>query len=685
MNTKKLLPAMALIVITVAAYLPVTRNGYIWDDETYITGNETLRTLDGLSRIWFEIGAVPQYYPLVHTSFWIEYQLWGLAPTGYHIVNVLLHAIGAILLWLILSRLSLPASWMVAAVFALHPVHVESVAWITERKNVLSGCLYLASFLTYLIAREAGGSGNDIRRSRLFYGLTVLFFVGALLSKTVTASLPAALMLALYAKGERITRTDLVRLIPLFLVGASLGLLTVWMEKTTVGADGIDWELSFLERSLLAGRALCFYLSTLLVPTNLAFVYPRWGIDAGAPVQYIYPAIILILLVAAFFLRKRFSPIPLCGFLFFGGTLLPAIGFLDVFPMIYSFVANHFQYLASIGPMILIVAGFHRLCQKLPRTLMRSICALTLILLGGLSYRHCLMYRDLETLWRGTLVQNPQAWLAWHDLGQLLQERGDTEEAIECYEKALAIRPETPTSLLFKTHYNLGVARTELGLLLKGIDSYQEALRLRPDRIYAHNALGLAYLSQGKFDLARQKFLDALRLDSSYAPAFYNLGNLAASRQQPDQAIVYYRQAISCDPAHAASHQNLGMMLLAKGQFEEAIQQFDEAERLNPDQPVELLNRAFVLATHPEAGLREAKEALSLAQRCVELTEGRNAEALDALAAAQAAAGQFQLAVTTARSALSLAESTHDSQLTQRIRSRLELYQAKKPYRSSLP
>jgi hypothetical protein len=250
-----------------------------------------------------------------------------LQPFGYHLVNVLLHASNAVLLWLVLRPLELRGAWWAAAVFALHPVSVESVAWITERKNILSGLFYFLTGLAYfrfrpLMNREPA-RGYDWR----YYPLVFALFLCALLSKTVTCSLPAVLLLLVWWKNGRVERRDVLALTPLFILGAALALITIGMEQRA-GAVGAEWSLSLVQRCLLAGRALWFYASKLLWPRNLTFLYPHWEIDAGAPWQYVFPLAALSGLVALWSLRSRIGKGPLVAMLFFAGTLVPAKGFL---------------------------------------------------------------------------------------------------------------------------------------------------------------------------------------------------------------------------------------------------------------------------------------------------------------------------------------------------------------------
>lgn len=281
--------AAAIVALVVIGYIPALRCGFIWDDDLYVTGNATLRDGAGLNRIWLEVGATPQYYPLVFTTFWLERRVWGIAPASYHLTNVLLHAATAVLLFAALRRLRVPGAWLAAVLFAIHPVQVESVAWITERKNVLSGLFYLAAFLAYMRFCGVEQQSDSGRRPWKFYALSLLFFVAALLSKTVTCTLPAAIVLILWWKQKWFRWRNIWPLIPMALLGFAAGLFTAIMERQHVGAQGPDWDFSLLERALIAGRAVWFYVLSILAPVNLMFIYPRWQIDAGEWWQYLFP------------------------------------------------------------------------------------------------------------------------------------------------------------------------------------------------------------------------------------------------------------------------------------------------------------------------------------------------------------------------------------------------------------
>ena len=584
-----------IFLITVVAYIPAMRGGYIWDDDSYITENSTLRTADGLRRIWFEPKASPQYYPLVHTAFWVEYHLWQLHPLGYHLVNVLLHTANAILLLLVLQYLRVPGAWLAAAFFALHPVHVESVAWITERKNVLSGFFYLSSALAYLrFANVTGDPANtslssdvhpltstESSRSWGFYAFSLFLFLCALLSKTVTCSLPAAILLVLWWKRGRICRRDILTLIPYFVVGALFGLTTVWLEKYRVGAQGEEWALSFLDRCLVAGRALWFYAGKLVWPHKLTFIYPRWQIDSGVWWQYLFPAAAVAVIFILWSLRRRIGKGPLVAVLFFAGTLVPALGFFDVYPMRFSFVADHFQYLASIGLIALAAASMTAFFERLgPRqsTIGFVVCMAVLFVFGVLVWKQGNIYKDAETLYRDTISKNPNAWMAHNNLGVFLEEHGNLDEAMDHFAKAIRIKPDHALA-----HYNMAEVLARQEKFEEAMAYNLEALRIKPDYPKPYNSLGVIYARQGKIDQAMLHFYKALKLSPYYASAHNNLGALLARQGKLDEAIAQLSEALRILPDYAKAHNNLGEALMRSGKINQAAFHLHQALKLKPD------------------------------------------------------------------------------------------------------
>ena len=357
--------SLLLVAVTLVAYLPALPGQFIWDDNGYVTNNLLLHSLKGLWQIWSVPGATPQYYPLTFTSFWVDYHLWQLNPLGYHLINVLLQALNAILLWTILRRLDVPGAWLAAAVFAVHPVNVESVAWVTERKNLLAGFFYLSSALACLRfwlpnpATAEGRATSFLKTSAIglgdwkFYWLALCLYLCALLAKTAIIALPGAVLLVVWWKRGKMGWRELFPLAPFLAVGMAMGLLTVWVEKHIVHAVGREWMFSFLERCLIAGRAVWFYLGKLVWPHPLMFIYPRWEIHAAQPLAYLP---VLALMAGLFILwlnRKGWARPMLVALAYFLALLFPGLGFFNLYFFRYSLVADHFQYFAAIGPLTL--------------------------------------------------------------------------------------------------------------------------------------------------------------------------------------------------------------------------------------------------------------------------------------------------------------------------------------------
>src|SRR5581483_9712806 len=536
------LPGLFLVAITIIAYQPAWHAGTIWDDDKHITQPE-LRSPAGLARIWTQPGAAQQYYPLVHSVFWVEYKLWGDAAAGYHWVNILLHSLAALLFLKILRQLKIPGAWLAAALFALHPVEVESVAWISELKNTLSGVFYLSAALAYL--------GFDRNRNRGNYAAALGLFLLGLMSKTVIASLPAALLVIFWwQRGKLSWKRDVLPLIPFFIAGIGAGLFTAWMERKFIGAEGAEFNFSIIERCLIAGRAFWFYLTKLFWPSDLAFIYPRWHISQAVWWQYLFPMAALLLLAALVWKRRRG---PLAALLFFGGTLFPAMGFFNVYPFRFSFVADHFQYLASLGFLTLAAAGitavngFFR--QRTP-FLGPVLCAALLLVLGMLTWKQCGIYADAKTLWQADLRLNPDSWIAHNNLGfELLFKEGQPDEALVQFQKSLEINP-----LNAEAHINLGNCLSRKGRLDEAIIECRKALEIRPGDPQAHNDLGLCFFALGRMDEAISQYKKALEIRPDYATARFNLGNLFGQQRRMDEAISQYQKALEIWPDFAEAH-----------------------------------------------------------------------------------------------------------------------------------
>ncbi len=609
-NWKSLVAPLLLALLTAVAYLPVRHCGFIWDDDDYITRNETLRDGAGLGRIWSEVGAVPQYYPLVHTTFWLEYHLWGLNPLGYHLVNVVCHALAVILLWRLVGALGLPGAWLAAAIFATHPVCVESVAWVTERKNVLCGVFYFGAALAYLRfsalrgGTEGGGAEHGGRHRRWLWYLTAFALFGlAMLSKTVACSLPAALLLVEWWREGRVRRRTVWPLTPFFALGVGLGLLTVHIERHFVGAQGADWSLTFAQRCLVAGRAVWFYAGKLVFPANLTFIYPRWDPQPGVWWQWLFPAAAVGVVAVLWVARRRIGRGPLVAVLFFGGTLFPALGFVNVYPMRYSFVADHFQYLAAVGLIVLAATA----ATRLPKGVRIGLLVLPVVL-GALTWRQIEAYRNLETLWRDTLAKNPYCWLAHNNLGVVLEQQGKPDEAEAEFRTALELKPTFAEALNSLGGHLAGSGRVE-----EGMNYCRKALEINPVYVNALYNLGNALAGQQRFAEAIPYYEAALRLKPRDYEARSNLGNTLAKTGRMDEALAQHRLAWQSRPEDARLCRNLAAALTGRGELDEAIGLYQQALGRQPSDPS--LRYELGLALALQERWEEASEQYTLALR----------------------------------------------------------------------
>ncbi len=734
--------SLLLVAATLLAYQPAWSGKPIWDDDQHMTPSR-LRSMTGLSRIWMQPGATQQYYPLTYSAFWMENKLWGNSTLGYHLVNILLHAASALLVVRILQKLEVPGAWLAAGIFALHPVQVESVAWISELKNTLSGVFYLGSALAYL-------KFDRTRNRKLFAAALGLFILG-LLSKTVIATLPAAWLLIFWWKrGRLFWKQDVLPLAPFFLTGIGTGLFTAWFEQKVLHAEGQAYDFSFIERILIAGRALWFYLGGLCWPAKLVFIYSRWDVNQGVWWQYLFPAALLLLLAALWWVRQWRGP--LAGLLFFAGTLFPALGFFNLYPFRYSFVADHFQYLASLGIITLASAGAALLLGRWRvwgRAGGNLMCLTLLATLASLTWRQSGMYADAETLWQTTITRNPDAWMAHDNLGIVLLQQGQVDRAILQFQKALAIQPDDVV-----TRKNLGIALLLKGQAREALVQFQKVLAIQPDDAVARNNLGYIFLQKGQAREALVQFQKVLENDPREPMANYNLGNFLLAKGRVDEAIVYFQKslavqpdsllardnlgtalllkgqelealvqfqkALEYDPGDPTAHYNLGLVLCQKGRMDEGIVQFQKALETRPgfaeahnnlgnallqkglvdeaiahfqkaleirpdfaDARDNLNHAAWRLATSTEASLRNGPRALALARQLVRLSGGNNPAMLDTLAAACAETGQFPEAVDAAQQALELARAQNNTALAESLRQQIKLFQAGSPFRSA--
>jgi protein O-mannosyl-transferase len=674
LRTRDWILGLALALGTVLAYQRAWHAGYVWDDDFYLTGNKLLTAPNGLWRIWFSLDSPSQYFPLVYTTFLIEHALWGLNPAGYHWVNILLHTANALLLWRLLRYLRIPGAWLAAALFALHPVQVESVAWITERKNVLMGFFFLLTLLCWVRCVD-----SQCRRTRKFYALALFFYALALFSKTTACTLPAALLLILWLQEKPITRARLVQIAPFVALGLAMGLVSVWWERYHQGTHGQLYAIALPERVLIASRAIWFYLGKLLWPAKLSFIYPRWPASATNPLDYAWLLAAVGLGVAIYFARRHVGRGLEVAVLFFVATLSPMLGFVMMYAFRFSFVSDHYQYLACIGPLTLAAAGItigFRGIEKKSSLLKPAVGGVLLLSLGVMTWRQCAMYADLETLWRTTIAKSPDSWMAYNNLGTRLLQLGRTDEAIAKFQKALQINPNYALG-----HNNLGNAFLQIGRVDESLAHLRRALEIDPKYAVAHNNLGNTYLQMGRMPDAIDQYKKASEIDRYYSQAYNNLGAALLQVGRLDESLADLKKALEIEPEDAETHNNLANTLLRLGRTDEALGHYNKAVEKNPNSVNTLNNLAWLLATSPEARLRDGPRAAELAERADRLAAGNNPVVTATLAAAYAEAGRFAEALKTAGRALDLAIASGNQALAHAIHVQIELYQSGSPSR----
>jgi protein O-mannosyl-transferase len=663
-RTVTFLLGVILVAAITAAYGISLRGGFLWDDDLHITANPTIVGPLGLKEIWTTARA--NYFPLVLTNFWAQHALWGLEPFGYRMVTLSCHIAAALLLWRVLRRLRVPGAWLGAALWALHPVQVESVAWICELKNTQSAVFFLAAigcWIRWIEPREAGREETEKSRalSARFYALTLLCAVFAILSKPSTVMLPVALGLCTGWLRRRLEWRDALRLAPFFALSAIAAGWTIWEQKFHSGAIGPEWSQSLPERIAIAGRVIWFYLGKLAWPEPLIFIYPRWQIDASDPLAF-GPAAAVVVGGVLLLWRGRTGPWRpvLFAAAYFVALLFPVLGFFSVYFFRYSFVGDHFQYLASIGPLALAGAAITRVLDRNRRgeeaipsdsrqaSLVTPAGAkitlaggLLVVALGMLTARESRAYLNNEALWRDTVAHNPAAVMAWLNLADTYAQAGRYDEAIVTFRRALEINPADPVGW-----NDLGNVLVIVGRAEEAVPLFERALTLKPDYADVHSNYGNALRTLGRSDEAIAHYRRALELKPNHTGALNNLGAELAQLGKPAEALPLFEQALRIKPEDAAARDNLAGALRGLGRMDEALKEHAVALALKPDFPEAQANFGQTLL----AGGRAA-EALAHFERALQLkptlsaVRGHYAAALAALGRRAEAFAQLERAV----------------------------------------
>ncbi len=620
------LAGVALIALAAFfAYLPSLSGGFVLDDNKLLTDNRYIKAADGLYHFWCTT-AVADYWPVSNTSLWLEWRLWGMNSTGYHVTNLILHIAASLLIWIILRKLAIPGAFLAAMLFAVHPVNVESVAWISSRKNLLAMLFFLLSILCYLIFEIPSSltyhhsSTSSIHcppstvHRPLFYWLSLLAFVLAMLSKGSVAILPLLLLLIVWwlrtGTGQRlgtvpifasakmglsplvsvpirhwrmglspsVSRSDLLKLAPFFLIAMVLAAVNVWFQ--THGTGEVIRNAGFAERLLGAGGVVWFYLYKALLPLDLCLVYPQWHIQSGNLLWWLPLLAALVVTAMLWRYRETWGRPFLLAWGFFCIALLPVLGFTDVGFMRFSLVADRYQHIAVIGVIALAAAGWSVWRQRSRRQIQSAANAAAVIVLFALTlltWRQSRLYADALTLYQATLEKNPACWMA---------------------------------------HNNLGMALLQAGQPHKAMEHFQQALRLNPDYPDAHQNLGLFLVSAGRLEEAMEHCQQVLRLKPYFPEAYNNLGVVLFQAGRTQEAILHFQQAMRLDPNYAEAYNNLGVALVKANRLEEAIAAFTAAVQLNPDylDAYDNLMSAYAKTSQADKALATAQKALDIAR-----------------------------------------------------------------------
>ncbi|MGA3266327.1 MAG: tetratricopeptide repeat protein [Verrucomicrobiota bacterium] len=684
-----------------------------YDDNEYVYENpEVARGLTLQGIVWaFTHVHSNNWHPLTWISHMLDCQFYGLNPAGHHLTNVLLHTATAILLFLVLRRMTgcLWRSAFVAAVFAIHPLRAESVAWVSERKDVLSGVFFMLTlwaYVRYVHQPAAPVSAStlhpeSVRPSRFtfhvsrYYWLALVFFALGLMSKPMLVTLPCVLLLLDYWPLQRLNPSTLQRFnattlqrfnastlprlllekVPLLALSGAACAATLFAQSHAIQ------PFENLSLPLRLGNALisyAAYLGRMFWPSGLAALYPFMAADVGVASMALSLVVLAGISVGVFVLRRQ-RPYLLTGWLWYLIMLVPVIGLVQVGAQAR---ADRYTYLPQIGLYLLLTWAAADLCAgwRHRRVALGGGAAIILTALIWCARAQTGYWRNSETLWTHALSCTSDNWLAHNNLGNVLLQEGAVDEAMVQYQKALEITPDYADARL-----NLGIALFQKGAVDEAISHFQRALQLNPDYAEAHYNLGVALLKKGAVDEAIVHYHKALEIAPDYAEAHLSLGNALFQKGAVDEAMVHYQRALQINPDFAKAHNNLGIALLQKGKVEQAIVQYQRALEIATDYAEPRNNLAWVLATCPQASRRNGNQAVALAQRANQLAGDGNPLFLGTLAAAYAEAGRFPEAVATAQHALQLAVTQTNTALADGLRSRLKLYQAGLPFHDTEP
>ena len=691
-----------------------------YDDEIYVYDNAKVAAGLSLQNIaWaFTHTVCANWHPLTVISHMLDCQLYGLKPAGHHFTNVLLHTIAVILLFLVLRQMTgtLWRSAFVAAVFAIHPLHVESIAWISERKDVLSAVFFMLTLGAYTRYTRT--------LSLTSYLFVLLFFGFGLMSKPILVTVPFVLLLLDYwpfkrfvpesprklghpnrAKNRANIRRIFLEKIPLLFLSFASCAATVLAQRHFI--NPID-KLSLAERLGNAAVAIIIYVRQLVWPSGLSVFYPhpRHGLSAA---QVSVAALLLVAVSAAAFSYRRKHPYLLTGWFWFLGMLVPVSGIVQVGTQAH---ADRYTYLPQIGLYILVtwfVADI-ALSWRNRRVLVGTAMVSSIVILMWPAWKQTSYWRDGRTLWTHALDVNPQNDTAHNGLCNLALKQNRFEEAVFHAREALQVRSDSADAhnnlglallgagqkaearIEFqkvietspsrpRVHYNLATLLLDSGQLDEAIAEFQKELEIQPESVEAQNNLGSALEQRGAFDDAVVCFRRAIQLDPHRTKLHYNLATVFLKQGQFDQAIPYLEKELQINPASAEAHNDLGIALSQKGQIEEAIGQWQKTLELQPHNLGACCNLVWVFSTFPDDAIRSGAKAVALGERALELSGQKDPRIYRLLAAAYAENQQFDKAIETARRGSDLALQQGDSAIGNVLESNIDLYRHNLPLR----
>ncbi len=598
------LAPVTILLLGILAYIPAMRAGFIWDDTLLIGDNAAVKSPTGLHVIWVS-QLLGDNWPVTATSFWLEWRLFGMNATGYHVINIILHALNAVLLWQVLRRLRIPGAWAAGLLFAVHPVCTASVAWISERKNTLSLFFLLLSFLWYLrYERDA--------RHWKWFALSIVAFAVALLSKSSVVGFPMILLLCAWWQNQKITRQDIVRSLPFFALSLAMAVLTIWAQHRAMNSRAIDMGDSLLVRLLGGTWAWWFYLGKILWPQGLTMIYHRWDINPGSFLTWLPGILFLGLIGICCWYRKGWGRAALFALTFFVIALAPVLGLINMAYFNISRVSDHLQYLAVPGILALVAGGGSHLLAKFGSRIQITTATIATAVLFILTWQHASVFIRPETLWADNIKKNPTAWRVHNSLGAEYFRSGKNEEAMKEYREALRLAPDagdahynlgnalyrlghreeaiaefliaaSKGSETFNAENNAGIALTELGRWDEAAVHYQKAIECKESFAEAHRNLGVAYLHLKKEDAARSEFETALHYDPNNDGAQEGLGTIMENKGDAASAMALLQKAIQSNPQNPSACHNLGIALVKQGDATGAVEQFQKSISLKPE------------------------------------------------------------------------------------------------------